>query len=132
MSEREPVYLQKANESLQGAANEHSNERYQNSVNRSYYASFQAAVHALLQAGLVPPAGSFTWSHSSLHALFSGELINRRKLYPPALRSILQDNYAARQAADYSDDFVSSTQSERAFRRARTLVEAIERGAAHR
>jgi hypothetical protein len=65
MAERDPIYLQKAVESLRGASSEHSNERYQNSVNRSYYATFQAAVHALLEAGFTPPADSFTWSHST-------------------------------------------------------------------
>lgn len=130
MAEREPIYLIKAIESLEGAASENTNRRYQNSVNRAYYATFQAAVHALLAAGFIPPTDSMTWSHSTLQSLFSGELINRRKRYAPALRSTLQTTYLARQQADYSDDLISAVQAERALRRARTFVEAIQEGGA--
>jgi len=91
---------------------------------------YQAAVHALLDAGFTPPADSMTWSHSTLQSLFAGELINRRKRYPGELRATLQTNYLARQQADYSDDLLSAVQAERALRRARTFVEAIQGGGA--
>ena len=45
------VYLAKAEESLLGAASELAQGRYNNSVNRAYYACFQAAI-AALQHGL--------------------------------------------------------------------------------
>ena len=38
------VYLRKAEESLEGANSEFVNGRYNNAVNRCYYACFQAAV----------------------------------------------------------------------------------------
>jgi len=41
------VYLAKAEESLVGAASELAHGRYNNSVNRAYYACFQAAIAAL-------------------------------------------------------------------------------------
>jgi hypothetical protein len=50
MMERDPVFLDKARESLAGAESEFVNRRYNNSANRSYYAVFQAAIHALIAA----------------------------------------------------------------------------------
>jgi hypothetical protein len=47
------------------------------------------------------------------------------------LRSVLPVNYTLREAADYSDDLVSAVQADRALRRARNFVEAVqERGGA--
>jgi uncharacterized protein (UPF0332 family) len=51
-SEPFQVYLAKAEESLLGAVSELDQGRYNNSVNRSYYACFHAAVAALQHAGL--------------------------------------------------------------------------------
>jgi uncharacterized protein (UPF0332 family) len=51
MIERESVYPEKAQEGLVGAESEFVNERYNNCANRSYYATFQAAIDALEQAG---------------------------------------------------------------------------------
>jgi uncharacterized protein (UPF0332 family) len=48
------VYLSKANESLAGATSELVNGRYNNTANRAYYAVFQAAIAALMQAGIAP------------------------------------------------------------------------------
>jgi uncharacterized protein (UPF0332 family) len=129
MAEQEPIYLTKAVESLEGALGEYANRRYQNSANRSYYACFQAAIQALLHVEFVPPADSMTWSHKGVQSEFVNQLIQRRKLYPSALRSVLQLNYTVREAADYSDDFISAAQAERALRRARNFVETVqERG----
>jgi len=46
MAER-PLYLDTALESLDGAASEYTNRRYNNCANYCYYASFQGAVYAL-------------------------------------------------------------------------------------
>jgi uncharacterized protein (UPF0332 family) len=128
MAEQEPIYMAKAVESLEGAASELTNRRYQNSANRSYYACFQAAIQALQEAGLTPPADTTNWSHKAIQAAFAGQLIQRRKLYSSDLRSFLPVNYRLREAADYSDDFISVVQAERALRRARNFVEAIQEG----
>jgi uncharacterized protein (UPF0332 family) len=122
MAEQDPVYLSKAIESL----SEYTNRRYQNSANRSYYACFQAAIQALAQAGVVPVGDGSSRSHKAIQAEFARHLVQRRKIYPSALRSVLQVNYALRQAADYSEDLISSIQAERALRRARTFVEAVQ------
>ena len=72
-------YLDKARESLAGADSEYANGRYNNSANRCYYACFQAAIAALLVAGVRPAA--VQWSHTFVQGQFIGNLINRRKRY---------------------------------------------------
>jgi hypothetical protein len=57
--------------------------------------------------------------------MFVGELINRRKAYPPDLRETLACNASLREAANYRHDLVSDTQASRAVRRTRTFVETI-------
>ena len=122
------MYLVKALESLAGADSEFANERFNNSANRSYFACFQAAVHALLELGL-RPAGHQQWAHDFVQAQFVGSLINRRKLYPERLRDVLLRNLELRHAADYRRDQVSQTQASRALQRAREFVGAIEQEA---
>ena len=78
-------YLAKAGESLAGAESELANSRYNNTANRAYYACFQAAVVALIQAGIGPSAGG-RWVYDAVQAQFIGELINRRHRYPADLR----------------------------------------------
>jgi uncharacterized protein (UPF0332 family) len=83
MIDRQTAYLEKARESLAGAQSEFANDRYNNCANRAYYACFQAAVHALMEAGIRPPKGAKHWGHDFVRARFNGDLINRRKLIRP-------------------------------------------------
>lgn len=117
------LFLEKAEESLAGAASEFTNGRYNNCANRSYYACFLAAIHALQRAGIEPRGEQ--WGHAFVQAQFVGELINRRKLYPATLRDVLRNGLALRRVADYEADRVSQVRAERMLRRARELVEAI-------
>lgn len=119
------IYLTKAAESLSGAESEYANGRYNNAANRSYYACFQAAVHALFAAGIRPPGSRPTWSHEQLQAQFVEQLINRQKVYPSGLRDVLPRNLAVRLAADYDRDRVSEVRAARALRRARTFVDDV-------
>ena len=57
---------------------------------------------------------------------FDGVLINRRHLYPTELRGCLNRNASLRLSADYDEDPVTQTEAERALRRSRTFVRAIE------
>ncbi|MHB8576201.1 MAG: HEPN domain-containing protein [Dehalococcoidia bacterium] len=125
MAQPEPVFLDKAVESLAGAASEHNNGRYNNAANRAYYATFQAAVFALEDAGLASSGPRPSWSHEGVQALFARELITRRKVYPAEFRDILSRNYLLRQTADYARDIVSETQATRTLRRTREFVHAI-------
>lgn len=118
------VFLSKAEESLDGAESEFINRRYHNSVNRGYYACFQAAIVALAREGITPRGRQ--WGHDFVQAQFAGELVYRRKLYPPELRDVLPQNLAVRQRADYELQRVSEVQALRALRRARDFVAAIQ------
>lgn len=126
MTEEESIYLVKAVESLQGAESEYSNGRYNNCANRCYYACFQAAVHALAEAGITPAGARATWSHEGLQATFVRELINRRKRYPGDLRDVLPRTYTLRQTADYTEQWVTDTQASRALRRTRSFLLALQ------
>ncbi|HZC00745.1 MAG TPA: HEPN domain-containing protein [Gammaproteobacteria bacterium] len=126
-------FLDKAMESLIGAESEFLNSRYNNCANRCYYACFQAAIVALQEAGIAPRGTTGQWSHAFVPAQFEGMLINRRKLYPTQLRGTLGHLYGLRQTADYDEDPVTQTEANRALRRTRTFVQAMqERGGENR
>lgn len=74
------AWATKAGLSFMGAASEFTNGRYDNAVNRCYYASFQAAIAALLRANIRPSGRD--WGHDFVQAQFAGQLITRRKRYP--------------------------------------------------
>ena len=116
-------FLNKAVESLIGAESEFSNKRYNNTANRAYYACFQAAIAALLRAGVRPRGDE--WSHDFVPSQFDGVLINRRHLYPAELRGMLNRNAGLRLSADYDEDPVTETEANRALRRSRTFVRTI-------
>ena len=87
MNDDAAVFLEKAEECLLTAETEFLNARYNSCANRAYYACFQAAIAALLEAGI--RASGPQWSHEFVPGQFVGMLINRRKLYPGQLRSSL-------------------------------------------
>lgn len=125
MSNQDSVksFLEKAAESLAGAESEYANKRYQNASNRAYYACYQAAVAALLAAG-VKPTGA-RWNHETVQALFIRELINRRKRYPAELGGIFERLVTLRNTADYKTELVKDVQSARSNRKAREFVTAV-------
>lgn len=125
MSEVSDVFLDKAQESLMGAASEFGNGRYNNAANRAYYACFQAAIAALDLADLRPPGERTAWGHGFVQAQFAGVLINRRKLYPAAFRDVLSHLQRVRDQADYEIADVSQTQASRVLSRARAFVGAV-------
>jgi uncharacterized protein (UPF0332 family) len=117
------LYLLKADESLAGAESEFANGRYDNCANRCYYACFQAAVAALQKAGITPDGHN--WGHAFVQSRFSGQLVNRRKVYPAQHRDVLMRTLTLRQTADYAPDLVSQVEAARAVRRTRDFVNAI-------
>jgi uncharacterized protein (UPF0332 family) len=117
-------FLFKACEALDGAQSEFANKRYNNAANRAYYACFHAAIAALLDAGVHPPARQ--WGHDYVQAQFSGLLIHRRKLYPEQLGSVLSRNIDVRKEADYDAESVSEKDAKRAIEKAKRFVEAVE------
>src|SRR2546426_12775529 len=102
------IYLAKATESLLTAESEFANGRYNSCSNRCYYACFQAAIAAILRAGIRPRG---QWSHEFVHGQFVCVLINHRHLYDTQLRRVLSDNQSLLDKADYRAELVTDTQS---------------------
>jgi uncharacterized protein (UPF0332 family) len=122
------AFLEKADESLDGAESEYSNGRYNNTANRCYYACFQASIHALLRAGIQPAGAQAEWGHDFVQAQFIGQLINRRKLYPTELRQTMIQNYQLRVTADYERDHVNQVRAARAIRRTEAFLASVKQG----
>jgi len=120
------AYLTKAIESLTGAESEFTNGRYNNCANRCYYAMFQAAVAALIVAGIQPAGERGQWEHDFVQARFSGVLVHRRKLYPADLAPLLPQIFDIRRIADYTVSATSRKVAQHALQKARVLVSAVE------
>ncbi|MCH7952912.1 MAG: HEPN domain-containing protein [Chloroflexi bacterium] len=116
-------YLAKASESLASARADNRARRYNSAANRAYYAAFQAAVAALIDAGIRP--ADHDWGHRFVISQFSGKLIRRRKLMPRELRSTLGELFDRRVPADYSTESVSAGDARGAVKRAGRLVGAV-------
>jgi uncharacterized protein (UPF0332 family) len=119
------LYLAKAEESLAGAMSELAFGRYNNCMNRSYYACLQAAIAALVRAGIRPSGKRDEWPHPFVHGRFADQLIRRRHLFPSELRTVLPDLQGLRNRADYSLEPVTETEARRIVRRASAFVNAI-------
>ena len=126
MAMSEPsVYLAKAEESLVGAASELAHGRYNNSVNRAYYACFQAAIAALQHASIRPRGGHSGWAHAYVQAEFVGRLIHQRKQYPERLRQVLARHLTLRHLADYAPEMMTYLHASRAVQRAHDFLAVI-------
>jgi len=115
--------LERAKESLSGAESEYANQRFHNCANRAYYACYQAAVAALVHAGIVPPGSR--WGHELVQAQFVGLLINRRHIYSPEHRDTIGRLQHVRGVADYQIEIVSEIQAARNLRRAKSFVAGV-------
>jgi uncharacterized protein (UPF0332 family) len=124
MAEQLSPFAEGALERLAGAEHALLNRRYNNGANRAYVASCQAAIAALQRAGIRPPNDE--WGHKVVQSQFDGVLVNRRKLYPAELRGVLSRNIGLRLSADDDEDPVTETEANRALRRSRTFVEAVQ------
>ena len=116
-------YLAKARESLASAEADLVAGRHNSAANRAYYAAFQAAVAALVRAGVRPADDK--WQHRFVMNQFSGRLIRRRKLISSALTSTLNELFDYRTTADYRSDDVSIRNSRDAVRQAQRMVSEV-------
>ena len=96
---------------------------YDACANRAYYAAFQAAITALADRGRKSDKNDHKW----VQATFSGELINRQKVYPAHLKSYLMDMQAVRNQADYTDENVSKRLASQQLSKAKEMLEFIEK-----
>lgn len=118
-------YLRKARESLASAAADVRAKRYNSAANRSYYAAFQAAVGALIHAGI--DRQSRTWQHRFVTSQFSGRLIYRRKLISSKIQGYLDRLFRRRVTGDYEPGDVGEDDAKRGLRESMAVVEEVER-----
>lgn len=117
------VFLAKAEENVEAARSELVNRRFNSCASRCYYACFQAAIYALIRTGVNVRAGQ--WSHRFVQAEFAGRLINREKVYPAHLRTVMEENYALRITADYTYQHVNESRASRAVARTTDFVATL-------
>ncbi len=118
-------YLAKANESLASARADYMARRHNSAANRAYYAAFQAAVAALIDAGIRP--ANDDWGHRFVMSQFSGKLIRRRKLLPGSFRLTLNTLFDRRVKADYRSVDTSRRTADDSARQAASLVRRVEK-----
>jgi uncharacterized protein (UPF0332 family) len=116
-------YLRKSRESLASARADVRAERHNSAANRAYYAAFQAAVAALIDAEIRPQED---WEHRFVASQFSGKLVKRRKLYASRLAGTLERLFELRITADYRPSDVSAKEAERATKLAEGYASEIE------
>jgi uncharacterized protein (UPF0332 family) len=116
-------FLNKAEENLKAAQVCFDNGLYNACTNRAYYAALHIAIAALARQGIKRDK----IDHGQVQADFSGELINRRKIYPAKFKSYLYDMQLVRNKADYSGDNVTQQRAGRWFARIKELTELIKK-----
>ena len=94
------------------------------SVNRAYYAMFQAAIAVLTKFGI--SRRGERWEHGYVQAQFSNALIQRRKVLPGRFKKALPDIMAHRHEADYSATQISSKIANLTLRLAQSFVQQIQ------
>ena len=121
------MLIERAQESLRASQICLDEDLVNSAASRAYYAMFQAAQAALELAGIARRQ----WSHATVQAAFTSQLIHRRKIYPATLRSDLPTGFSVRRTADYEDAGVSRPLAHRIVRRAAVFVSTIQGGTRH-
>lgn len=87
-------FLERAKENILAAEHLFAMDLYNASAHRAYH----AALAVLFRHGFTPNT-----DHKVVQAMFSGELINRRKLVPSRFKGYLQELQDVRNDADYKN-----------------------------
>jgi len=111
-------FLAKAEESLASAESDYGARRYNSCARSAYYAAFQGAVAALMDAGIRP---ANRWEHRFVHSRMS-LLARREKRFPRDLGKSLVAALDLRHLADYSEVMLGRRQASRSLEVARRLV----------
>ena len=119
------TFLDKSRESVTGARAEYEAGCYNNAANRSCYAVFQAANHALQLEGVRLPGGGDAWGHGFVDSQFSRLLINRRHRYESSLRNIIEENRKLREDTDYATGGLNPIRASRSVQPAERFVAAV-------
>ena len=119
------LFLDKARESLASAHADFAAARYNSCANRAYYAAFQAAIAALIHAGV--QGREDIWSHRFVMSEFSSTLVRRIHLLPSSMSSALNTLMERRNIADYRPRGLSEKEARRSLQQAKRIVSAIHR-----
>jgi uncharacterized protein (UPF0332 family) len=119
------LFLSKARESLASAEADLKGGRFNSAANRAYYATFQAAVAALIEQGVAPRGAS--WDHKFVISEFSGKLVRRRKLMAAQFVGVLDSLLTARLRADYRANSIRTKTARRSTKEARGFVTELTR-----
>ena len=125
MQSESRLFLSKARESLASAEADLKRGRFNSAANRAYYATFQAAVAALIEQGVAPRGAS--WDHKFVISEFSAKLIRRSKLVSAKYRGVLNSLLTARLFADYRADSVGRGTARRSVIEARRFINELAR-----
>lgn len=112
------AYYAKARRSLAAAERELAAGAHDDAASRAYYDFFQAAVAALIRAGVAPRGGR--WGHDFVQAE-----VGRRTLVRAELRMVLPRTMGLRHTADYDAGSESRRQARDAVNRTRDLTAAL-------
>jgi uncharacterized protein (UPF0332 family) len=113
------IFAPRSQENIQAAEQLFETALYNASANRAYYAAFHAAIAVIYAKGL-----RVATDHEKVQAVFNGELIHRRKIFPAKLRTYLLDMHELREEADYGNG-VSKKQAAGQLRIARECMTTI-------
>jgi uncharacterized protein (UPF0332 family) len=116
-------WLSKSAENLAVAQLCFDNDHFNACANRLYYAMFHAGAAALLKNGIIPPKENI--GHDWLQANFSGQLIQRRKVFPARFKPYLSGAQALRDIADYKSYSVSKNVAARELNKAKDFVNGV-------
>ena len=112
--------LSKACEKLKTARIDFDNERYDDSVSRSYYAVFHAISAVLLSKGL-----HFS-SHSQTIGAFNKEFI-KSKEFPASFTKIIEKLFNERQTGDYDfETYLDADVAKEDLEEAEKIIDACE------
>lgn len=116
-------YLIKARENLRIAEYSFEQKCFNVCVSRAYYAMFQAALAALVEADLL--AKDKRADHGWVQATFNERFIKRKKVYLASFKSMLMDTMITRHIADYRTKMVSRGLANKSLKAARQFVKTV-------
>ena len=118
-------YLIKSKSNLAAAERDLQAQGYDPCVSRAYYATYLAAIAALIALTDFQRRGKY-WDHSATASEFSRRLILRQKVFPRNMAGTLDDLRLYRHQADYDNRFISRKATERSLQKARFFVQQID------
>ena len=114
------AFMQKSYDCLKDAQILLEQQRYDGTVNRTYYAFFDA-IRALLYTHDI-----FSKTHSGTHAKFR-ELFIKTAIFPLKYNQILEDIFDLRQGGDYDAEIeIDELQAKMAFEGATNFIQEAE------